>query len=79
VLLQTHGRSAADNGYVIAHGSFETYSTLAPMFSNGRVILDQSRLEQAPRVSNSQLRNPSRHTWQKRAQQCWNIGGPRSR
>ena len=55
------------------------YSVLAPMFSNGRVILDQSRLEGAPRVSNSQLRNPSDHTWQQRAQQYWNAGGPRSR
>ena len=55
------------------------YSTLAPMFSNGRVILDQSRLEDAPRVSNSQLHNPSDHTWQQRAQQYWNAEGPRSR
>jgi hypothetical protein len=55
------------------------YSTLAPMFSNGRVILDQSRLDKAPRVTNSQLRNQSDHTWQQRAQQYWNAEGPRSR
>jgi sporulation protein YlmC with PRC-barrel domain len=55
------------------------YSTLAPMFSNGRVILDRSRLEDAPRVSDSQLRNPSDHTWQQKAQQYWNAGGPKSR
>ena len=55
------------------------YSILAPMFSNGRVILDRSRLEEAPRVSDSQLRNPTDHAWQQRAQQYWNAGGPRSR
>jgi hypothetical protein len=55
------------------------YSTLAPMFSNGRVILDRSRLEDAPRVSNSQLRDPSDHTWQQKAEQYWNARGPKSR
>jgi sporulation protein YlmC with PRC-barrel domain len=55
------------------------YSTIAPMFSNGRVILDQSRLEEAPRVSNSQLRNPSDHTWQQKSEKYWNARGPKSR
>jgi hypothetical protein len=55
------------------------YSTLAPLFSNGRVILDRSRLDDAPHVSDSQLRNPSDHTWQQRAQQYWNAGSSRSR
>jgi hypothetical protein len=53
------------------------YSTLAPMFRNGRVILDRSRLEGAPRVSNSQLRNPSDHEWQRKAQEYWNETGPK--
>jgi hypothetical protein len=54
------------------------YSTLAPMFRNGRVILDRSRLEDAPRVSDSQLRNPSDNAWQQKAQQYWNARGGRS-
>jgi hypothetical protein len=53
------------------------YSTLAPMFRDGRVILDRSRLEDAPRVSDRQLRNPSDHAWQQKAQQYWNPRGPK--
>jgi hypothetical protein len=48
------------------------YSVIAPMFSNGRVILAGSRLEAAPRVSDSQLRNMSDKTWQQKIQKYWN-------
>jgi hypothetical protein len=55
------------------------YSILAPLFSNGRVIVDRSRLEEAPHVSDSQLRNPSDHTWQQKSEKYWNARGPKSR
>ena len=51
------------------------YSTIAPMFSNGHVVLDRSRLEAAPRVSDSQLRNESDKTWQQKAQKYWSGRG----
>ncbi len=49
------------------------YSIIAPMFSNGRIILAPSRLEGAPRVSDSQLRNKSDKAWQQKVQEYWNV------
>jgi PRC-barrel domain len=49
------------------------YSTIAPMISNGRIILDRSRLEGAPRVSDTQLRDKSNKAWQQKAQAYWNA------
>jgi sporulation protein YlmC with PRC-barrel domain len=49
------------------------YSIIAPMFSNGRVILAPSRLEGAPRVSDGQLRNKSDKAWQQKVRDYWNA------
>jgi hypothetical protein len=54
-----------------------SYSTLATLFIDGRIILDRSRLEKAPRVSDSQLRNPSDSGWQQKAQKYWSADGPK--
>jgi sporulation protein YlmC with PRC-barrel domain len=53
------------------------YATLAPMFHKGRIILDRSRLEDAPHVSDSQLRDPSDHAWQQKAQRYWSAKTPK--
>jgi hypothetical protein len=53
------------------------YSTIAPLFINGRVTLDRWRLEDAPHVSYSQLRDQSDKAWQQKAQQYWNASDRR--
>jgi hypothetical protein len=53
------------------------YSTIAPLFINGRVTLDRSRFEEAPHVSDGQLRDTSDKAWQRKAQQYWNTNDPK--
>jgi hypothetical protein len=52
------------------------YPTIAPMFQNGHIVLDRSRLESAPRVSDSQLRDNSGSQWKEQANRYWESRKP---
>jgi hypothetical protein len=47
------------------------YSAITPLFHDGHIILDRSRLESAPRVSDKQLLDSSDVTWKKQADRYW--------
>jgi hypothetical protein len=52
------------------------YAIIAPMFQSGHVVLDRSRLESAPRVRESQLRDRSDGTWKEQADRYWELRNP---
>jgi hypothetical protein len=52
------------------------YPVIAPMFQSGHVVLDRSRLESAPHVSESQLQDKSGAQWQKEADRYWESRKP---
>jgi hypothetical protein len=53
------------------------YPVIAPMYQDGHIVLDRSRLESAPRVSDSQLRNDkSGAEWKKQADRYWESRKP---
>jgi hypothetical protein len=52
------------------------YPTIAPMFQSGHIVLDRSRLESAPRVTDSQLQDNSGAQWRKQADQYWESRKP---
>jgi hypothetical protein len=52
------------------------YSVVAPLFHDGHVILERSRLESAPRVSEKQLLDTSDATWKKQADRYWSGQNP---
>ena len=52
------------------------YPAIAPMLQNGHIVLDRSRLESAPRVSNSQLQDNSGAQWKKQADRYWESRKP---
>ena len=52
------------------------YPTIVPMFQNGHIVLDRSRLESAPRVSDSQLRDNSGSQWKEQANRYWESRKP---
>jgi hypothetical protein len=53
------------------------YAVIAPMYQNGHLVLDRSRLESAPRVSNSQLQDDeSGAEWKKQADRYWESRKP---
>ena len=55
------------------------YATLAPMYQSGHVVLDRSRLNSAPRVSDAQLRNDQADAdWKKQANRYWEARHPPS-
>jgi hypothetical protein len=55
------------------------YSTIAPMFQSGHVVLDRSRLEAAPHVADEQLRNDnSQAVWKKQSDRYWESRHPPS-
>ena len=54
------------------------YPTIAPMFQNGHIVLDRSRLESAPHVSDSQLQDKSNAEWKKQADRYWDSRRPPS-
>jgi hypothetical protein len=55
------------------------YPVIAPMFQNGHFVLDRSRLESAPRVSESQLQDDKPGTqWKKEADRYWESRKPPS-
>src|SRR5579862_633331 len=52
------------------------YPTIAPMFQNGHIVLDRSRLESAARVSDSQLQDNSGVQWKQQANRYWESRKP---
>jgi hypothetical protein len=52
------------------------YAVLSPMVQNGHVVLDRSKLESAPRVSESQLRENGDVDWKKQADRYWSSRNP---
>jgi hypothetical protein len=55
------------------------YATIAPMYQSGHVVLDRSRLESAPRLSDTQLRDDKPDAaWKKQAHRYWDSRNPPS-
>jgi hypothetical protein len=55
------------------------YAIIAPMYQSGHVVLDRSRLESAPHVSDDQLRNDNMGAeWKKQADRYWESRHPPS-
>jgi sporulation protein YlmC with PRC-barrel domain len=55
------------------------YAVIAPMYQNGHVVLDRARLESAPHVSDSQLRDDKASAeWEKQANRYWTSRNPPS-
>lgn len=52
------------------------YQSIAPMFQNGHIVLDRSRLEAAPHASDSQLQDKSGAEWKKQADRYWDSRKP---
>lgn len=52
------------------------YPAVAPMFQNGHIVFDRSRLESAPRVTDSQLQDSSRAEWKQQADRYWESRNP---
>ena len=51
------------------------YSTAVSTMRNGTIVLNRARLEGAPRVQDSDLRNHTDQSWQRKADQYWSRGG----
>jgi hypothetical protein len=64
------------SGYVLISGSngMSTpvpYRTASSMVRNGKLILSQSKLERAPKVTQEDLQNTSDRTWQRKVNRYW--------
>jgi hypothetical protein len=55
------------------------YASIAPLYQSGHVVLERSRLEGAPRVSDTQLRSDNTQAeWKKQADRYWESRHPPS-
>jgi hypothetical protein len=67
--------SSSSPSYVVISSAGETvavpYSAVGSMMHNGAIVMDQARLQGAPKVRQSQLRDPSSMDWQSQANQYW--------
>ncbi len=73
-------RPSGDPGYVVitlpAGGKTAVpYATAVSTIRNGTIVLDRIRLEDAPRVEDSQLQNHSDRSWERQADHYWSRGG----
>ena len=80
----------AATGYVVIASAGGTatpvpYSSASSMVQNGKLVMDRSRLQKAPKVQQNQLEDHSSATWKKKADSYWgkqsesaNPGGTRS-
>lgn len=64
------------SGYVVVSGSGGEsvpvpYRTANSMVRDGKLVLSQSRLEHAPKVTEEDLQNASDHAWRVKADQYW--------
>ncbi|MFL6618906.1 MAG: PRC-barrel domain-containing protein [Povalibacter sp.] len=51
------------------------YSVASSMKSGDKVVMDQARLNSAPKVKNGEWRSPSGKSWQQDANKYWQKGG----
>jgi len=68
------------SGYVVVSGSngMSTpvpYQTAHSMVRDGKLILSQSKLEHAPKVTQEDLQNSSDHSWRVKADHYWTQKG----
>jgi hypothetical protein len=55
------------------------YAIIAPMYQSGHVVMDRARLESAPHVSDSQLRDDKGDAeWKRQANRYWESRRPPS-
>ena len=52
------------------------YPVVGPLVQNGHVVLDRTKLESAPRVSDSDLRENGDAEWKKQADRYWQSRNP---
>lgn len=52
------------------------YPAIAPMVQNGHIVLDRSKLESAPRVTDSQLQDRQGLAWKQQADRYWESRNP---
>lgn len=70
------------SGYVMVSGSNGEsvpvpYGTASSMVRDGKLVLSQSRFEQAPKVTQDDLRTSSSHAWRVKADHYWMSKGHR--
>jgi hypothetical protein len=75
--------TTGDPAYIViatrSGSSAVPYSTIAPMYQNGHFVLDRTRLESAPHVTDSQLREDKTDAqWKKEANRYWESRNPSS-
>ncbi|HEX8755501.1 MAG TPA: hypothetical protein VF745_04125 [Steroidobacteraceae bacterium] len=68
------------SGYVVVSGANGMsvpvpYRTAHSMVRGGKLILSQSRLEHAPKVTQEDLQNNADHAWRMKADQYWRAKG----
>ena len=68
------------SGYVLVSGANGEsvpvpYRTAHSMVRNGKLVLDQSRFERAPKVTQADLQNSSDHAWRIKADHYWSANG----
>jgi len=67
---------STESGYVViaSSGGSATpvpYAAASSMIQNGKIVVERTRLESAPKVQQSQLEDRSSKTWQSKADKYW--------
>lgn len=78
VIPGLNGRPSS--GYVLVSGSHGmsvpvSYRTAESMVRNGKLVLNRSRFEHAPKVTQEDLQNRSDHAWRVKADRYWGGKG----
>jgi hypothetical protein len=65
-----------ESGFVVIAGSGSgttpvPYGAARGMIHDGKLVIEDSRFERAPRVPQSQLEDPAASAWQDKARQYW--------
>jgi len=68
------------SGYVVVSGSNGMsvpvpYRTASSMVRDGKLVLSQSRLEHAPKVTQEDMQNSADHAWRIKADHYWRAAG----
>ncbi|MDB6090556.1 MAG: hypothetical protein JWN85_3340 [Gammaproteobacteria bacterium] len=72
--------AASDAGYVViatsaGDATAVPYATASSMVRNDTLVMDKSRLQNAPKVQRDQMEDRSSNTWQKKADKYWTKHG----
>jgi Ni/Co efflux regulator RcnB len=78
VIPGLNGRPSS--GYVLVSGAHGmsvpvSYRTAESMVRDGKLVLQRSRFEHAPKVTQEDLQNPSDHAWRVKADRYWTAKG----